>query len=316
MVYKNTGEHSDKHEPAMPTTNRIAVTHIRLKGFERADTNSQYEGRLDPGRYVVEEYLENHPDNATDYARVQAPTLGAGDTWICTRWNDQVYATIQDVTPSPVERREFAADPFAIPESALLSNLPAFTDFHYDFDDAFYPYPLEGVSVPQAPPNTNNCCTFVEALLVKAWADRVDDFEWSAPRHRQMMITSKDDYYSPVTAAIESGMAVAAPHPDDPPHPWSIVQGWREQWNKGHTFLIVDHHETTDRILTLESNSGYTLDGVGFRALGNLRETGGAPPAEWWNDARSWTWQKVCSTYRFRRHAALKVTARSWSGLE
>ena len=300
----------------MPTTAQIAVTRIRLKGFEEADTSSQYEGRLDPGRYIVEEYLQNHPDGSSDFARVQAPTLGAGDTWICTRWNDQVYAVIEDVTLSPAERQDFDGDPFAISESALLSNLPAFTDFRYDLDQARYPYPLEGASVPQAPPNTNNCCTFVEALLAKAWADEVDNFEWSGRRHRQMMIMSRDDFFSPVTAAVESGMAIGVPDPDDPPHPWTLIQGWREQWNKGHTFLIVDHHDATDRVLTLESNSGYQLDGVGFRALGNLRDTGGRPPDQWWNDSRSWTWQRVCSTYRFRQQAALKVTDRSWGGLD
>jgi hypothetical protein len=300
----------------MPATTTIATTRIRLKGFVKADTNSQFEGRLDSGRYVVEEYLENHPDNTTDFARVQAPTLGAGDTWICTRWKDQVYAVIEDVTLPPVARQTFEDDVKAIPEAALLRRLEAFTDFSYDLDDARYPYPLKGINVPQAPPSTNNCCTFVEALLVKAWADQFDEYQWDSSKHRQMMIMSSDDFFSPVTAAVESGMAVAVLDPDAPPHPWTIIQGWRHQWRSGHTFVIVDHHDETDRILTLESNSGYKLNGVGFRAIGNLRDVGGAPPDQWWNDNSLWTWQRICSTYRFRQQAWLKVTGRKWSGLD
>ncbi len=298
----------------MTIATKVAVTRIRLKGFEKADTSSQYEGRLDPGRYVVDEYLKNHPDGSTDFARVQAPALGAGDSWICTRWNDQVYATVEDLVHSAAPRQTFDNDPGAIPESALLEQLDAFSEFSYDLDDARYPYPLKGVNVPQAPPKTNNCCTFVEALLAKAWADQAVNFDWSPRLHRQMMIMSSDDFFSPVTAAVESGMAVAVLDPDAPPHPWTIIQGWRHQWRSGHTFLIIDHHEETDRVLTLESNSGYKLNGVGFRAIGNLRDFGGAPPDQWWNIESLWTWKRVCSTYRFRQQASLKVKDRKWSG--
>jgi hypothetical protein len=130
-----------------------------------------------------------------------------------------------------------------------------------------------------------------------------------------MMIMSADDFYSPVTACVGAQMADAVPDPGGAPHPWTLVQGWRHQWRNGHTLIIVDHHVETDRILALESNSGYRLDGVGFRALGSLRDLNGTPPADWWDDSRSWIWERFCSTYRFRRQAALKVTNRSFSGL-
>jgi hypothetical protein len=64
---------------------KIANLHLRLKGFTQPDTASQAEGYLEPGRYQIERYLPNHPDEDTDYALVIAPTLGAGDTWICVR---------------------------------------------------------------------------------------------------------------------------------------------------------------------------------------------------------------------------------------
>ncbi|MDJ0911736.1 MAG: hypothetical protein QNI99_21290 [Woeseiaceae bacterium] len=300
----------------MPIARSVAVTRIRLKGFEQPDTRSQFEGWLEPGRYLVEEYRQDHPDGRTDYARLQAPTLGAGDTWICTRWGEQVYATIEDREQPATVREGFDADDGSILESALLERLSAFHPFRYERDNARYPYPIDGVSLPMAPPNTNNCCTFVEALLAKAWADEHTDFEWNAHRHRQMMITSSDDFFSPVTAAVESGMAVAVADPDSKPHPWTIVQGWRHQWRGGHTFLIVDHHEPSDSVLTLESNSAFKLDGVGFRGIGNLEDVGGSPPDDWWTVDTVWTWDRICSTYRFRQQARLRVRDRSWSGME
>jgi len=290
----------------------VATLRVRLPGFLGPDTSAPREGFLDPGRYPVEVHAENHPDDDTDYALVTAPALGAGDTWICTRWKDQVYAVVEEVPEPETERRDFDDDPAAVPEATLVALLPSFHDFAYDLDDARYPFDLPGVRVPQAPPATNNCCTFVEALLVRAWADAVDDFDWSAERHAQMMIYSADDYFSPVTAAVESGMAVAA-DPDDPPHPWTLIQGWRRQWRDGHTFLVLDHHPQTDRVLTLESNSAYRLDGVGFRMIGNLRDVPDhRPPDDWWQSDETWTWDRMAATYRYRRHATLRVAEREW----
>jgi len=295
----------------------IADLKVRLPGFIKASTSSQLEGYLDPGRYTVMEYLEGHPDEDTDYALVLAPALGASDTWICTRWQDRHYAEIEEIPDRATERRSFDDDPDAVSESALLDLLPEFHDFTYDLDEARYPFKLPRVRVPQAPPRFNNCCTFVEALLVRAWADTHDGFRWSPGRHGQMMIFSSDDFYSPVTAVVEAGMAMPVSDPDVPPHPWTVIQGWRRQWRNGHTFLVVDHDPDTDRVLTLESNSSgsYKLDGVGFRGIGNLRDVGGEPPADWRDREEAWTWERVCSTYRFRQQAWLKVKDRSWSGL-
>ena len=161
----------------------------------------------------------------------------------------------------------------------------------------------------------NNCCTFVEALVVRAWQDvHPNRFGWTAARHRQMMIIG-DDLFSPIHCLVEAGIATAVADPNASPRPWSAVQGWRSRGG-GHTFLIVDHHAASDRVLTLESNRGYGLDGVGFRKLGNLREhVNNGPPAAWWENAKAPTWAEICATYAERELAALKVTNRSWSGL-
>ena len=266
-------------------TERVATLSISLRGFAKADTTSQFEGWLEPGRYVV---LEERSRGHDRYARLFAPALGAGDTWICTRSRGQDYAKVQDARPVAAPELH-ATDGLTIPESALVETSARFSAFTYDLDEARYPFALAGVTVPLAPPLTNNCCTFVEALLVGAWQGVHGGFVWSAERHRQMMILSRDDYFSPVTAAVESGMGVAAPE-GAAPRPWTLVQGWREMWNKGHTFLVVAHHEPSDRVLTLESNSSYGLDGVGWREIGNLRDQL-SPPEHWWENESLWTWR-------------------------
>jgi len=301
----------------MNSGKKMAKLRVRLKGFVKPSTKSQVEGFLEPGNYIVEEFLENQPpDNSSDYALVQAPALGAGDTWICTRWQNQRYADIVEAPKLEVKARLFETEALAVREARLIDRLGAFNDFSYDLDEARYPYKLPGVRLPQAPPVSNNCCTFVEALLVRAWADEYKGrFRWSAKRHGQMMIFSNDDFYSPVTAVVEEKMAIAVKDPDTPPHPWTLIQGWRRRWRSGHTFLIVDHHVPTDRVLTLESNSSYMLNGVGFRAIGNLQDMENKPPANWWDIEALWTWERVCATYRYRQQAILKVKERKWSGL-
>lgn len=297
---------------------RIARLRIRLKGFVEPDTASQFEGYVETGDHFVLEERPGFPTADTDFARLEVPTLGASDTWICTRWKSQSYAQLLTVEPPPgAVRQSFEGEPLAITEARLGELLVGFRDFRYDYDEARYPWPLPGVKLPMAPPQLNNCCTFVEALVVKAFADAHGQaFEWSAERHRQMMIMSSEDYFSPVTVAIESGMGLPVPSPDAPPHPWTLVQGWRQQWRGGHSFLVVDHHAQTDKVLILESNSSYGLDGVGYRGLGNLRDVGVKPPAGWWERDAVWTWRKVCSTYRFHQQATLKVRERTLSGLE
>lgn len=299
----------------MRETERVAHLDIRLKGFEQPDTGSQLEGFLEPGTYAVEAVIEGSgPGGDADYARVLAPSLGAGDTWICTRWKDQRYARIEEVAAPPAATTDAAGDPRAIPEAALIGRLEPFHGFTYDLDEARYPFALDGVSLPLAPPATNNCCTFVEGLVVKAWQDvHGADARWSAERHRQMMIMSADDFFSPVTAAVEAGLGVATPE-SAAPAPWTLIQGWRHQWRGGHTFLIAAHHAGSDRVLTLESNSAFGLDGVGYRKIGNLRDHP-KPPQGWWERDDLWTWKQVRAVYRFRRCAALKVTGCSWSGL-
>jgi hypothetical protein len=294
------------------STRRVATLRTRLRGFAEADTSSEREGYVAPGDYAVLETATSLA-GAADYARV-ALSRG-GDTWICTRSGTASYATIHEVPlPPPAPRVSFVDDAKAIDEHALTSLFAAFHEYSYDLDEGHYPWPLPTARVPLAPPRQNNCCTFVEALVAKAFAG-VDGFRWDARRHGQMMVDSDDDYFSPVTALVDSGIAVPAPSPDASPHPWTVVQGWRRMWRQGHTFIVVDHHAPTDRVLILESNAAYGLNGPGYRELGALRLHANGAPAQWWENDASWTWTRVCSTYRFRQQAFLRVKNRALAAM-
>ncbi|UYI16477.1 hypothetical protein [Myxococcus xanthus] len=81
-------------------------------------------------------------------------------------------------------------------------------------------------------------------------------------------------------------------------------------------YLPRHRNAETDKVLVLEeSNSAFRLDGVGYRGLGNLRDVGLQPPADWWTRNEVWTWRRICSTYPFRRQAWLKVKAHKLSRL-
>lgn len=290
---------------------KYAVLNSTLRGFEEADTTTAVEGRIPAGKYRVLEHLANHPNEDTDYAQIELPSFGDGETWVCTRWKSNHYVSILvEELPDP-EPLDFSADPMAISEDSLVSILPSFYEFKYDLDRARYPFSLDGCKVPLAPPYTNNCCTFVEALVAKAWENE-KGLAWDRRKHAQMMIFSSDDFFSPVTCLIESGIGVELADVDALPAPWSVVQGWRHQWRGGHTFIIVAHHKGTDRVLTLESNSAYLLDGVGYRMIGNLRDFS-EPRENWWEEESLWTWERIKSVYRYRKLCRLKLTNLSWS---
>ncbi|MDC0710175.1 hypothetical protein POL68_16985 [Stigmatella sp. ncwal1] len=221
----------------------------------------------------------------------------------------------------------------SIDESFLVTRLKDFEGYGYDLTrNISYPWPLANASVPTGLPFPKiNCCTFVEALLVKSWEDallagtkpqgnpEVARRFWNPQRHKQMMILGSD-LFSPITAVIEAGMATRVEDLKTPPPPWTLVQGWRDMKAKkgGHTFLIVAERNGT--VLTLEANASYNLNGVGFRGLGNAEKFSFKPPQGWWQnsalwkDGKVWTWQRIRDCYPDLQMAPLKVTRLEWAG--
>ncbi len=207
--------------------------------------------------------------------------------------------------------------PNFVTESALIGLLPAFSDYTYDRHEPRYPYEIPGISSSLVePPKANNCCTFVEALLVKAWLDvHGNNFTWTSTNHKQMMIMTPGDLFSPVTSVIETGMGVEIPNKNELPAPWTVIQGWRslDPPNGGHTFLILDVHPPTQRILTLESNKAFDMDGPGCRRHGDLDDFPNQHPgSEWHTNDKLWTWQKFLDFYRHMKLAKLNVEDVKW----
>lgn len=280
----------------------------RLKAFVAPDTTSDSPGFVQAGSYEVLDRKLNFPNNETDYAQLRDAALG--EVWVCSRWTSQVYVTFEEQAGEDAENQ--------LNQSELTDLILDYDGFSYSFQDPAYPYEMPGISIPLSPPNPaqNNCCTFVEGIVVKAWADQFPNFTWNMAKHNQMMITSTDDYYSPVTAVLESGMATPVTDNNAVPPPWTLIQGWNSNFTGGHTFLLVAHHAPTDAMLTLESNKAFGLNGVGFRGIGMAKDFGNRPPENWWNYQNIQTWEDLKNRYPNRRMANLRVkNDPSWAWL-
>lgn len=248
--------------------------------------------------------------------------------WICTRWNKTSYGTLSEKSDDIESQEEQQVDHpipdfpeakdepldtdslgFHIPETELINLLDPFKDFTYNLHQPTYPFSLKGIKVLQAPPLQNHCCKFAEGLITKAY-ENVTGNPWNVKDHAQMMIQDASHFFSPITCLVDKQIATAADETNTPER-WTIIQAWRKRWSGGHTFIILDHHKPTDRVLTLESNKAYELNGVGFRMLGNYAKVGNPGP-EWWKNTNLRTWQKIKATYPIRKHCELNVTDIEW----
>lgn len=294
------------------TTYKVANLLRRLKGYSDADTQSQFEGWVGPGRYEVLDYKKKYPSQDSDYVKIDVDTLADNDTWICSRWKSEIYAKIELEEPSVSVPADLGSDIKAIEEADLVNWLIPFKPFRYSPSKARYPYTIPGIRVKISPPYQNNCCTFVEAIVVKAFSEATTDFSWDGGDHAQMMVLG-NDLFSPVTVLVEKKVATIV-DPDATPLPWSVIQGWRELGRRGHTFIAVAYHRESDKVLTLEANNHYKIDGVGFRNLGSLRDfPDGKVPQRWWEHPKTPTWREIRRAYPDRKQCALKIKKPQWA---
>jgi len=187
-----------------------------------------------------------------------------------------------------------------ITTEALAAQLEMYLGWRYSPGDPRYPHPLPGVRLPRSPPAQTNCCAFVEGVAVGAAVRSGIGVPWGLAAHQRAMLQDPDHRQSPVEVLVDAGIADRWPDDRVPP-PWSVCQGWRG--HRGHTFLIADVQ--VDRVLILEANRGYGLDGVGWRGHGMA--TNIEPPAMWHRDPRAWTWGRVRETYPELAVASLQV---------
>jgi hypothetical protein len=285
---------------------KVVATAVPLKAFAEPSSTARVEAKLPVGRYVVAgDAVVSGNDTWMPIASAQ---IADGSSWLCVRSGYVVYARVVDAAYAPAPRVDYGNDAAAVDEKELVKTLATFAGWGYDRQGPRYPGNIGTVKLPHAPPNVNNCCTFVEALVAGTFT-RVHDVAWTDVEHAQLMIDSDDDPFSPVTALVHSGIAV--PGPDDdlaPPAPWTVVQGWKSRWQNGHTFVVVDHHWETDKVLVLESNCTSELNGVGWRGLGRL---GAVDLDHWWQKPGVWTWARVTSSFPLRHRCELRVKSRT-----
>ncbi len=87
-----------------------------------------------------------------------------------------------------------------------------------------------------------------------------------------------------------------------------LVQYFTE--NTGHSLIIVDHDESTDRILTLEASD--SLDGAGWGEIGPLREV--ENPGKNWKDKVKQTWESRIQSKKAVHIVRLGIDPRSIQG--
>lgn len=68
-----------------------------------------------------------------------------------------------------------------------------------------------------------------------------------------------------------------------------------DKGDRGHSFMILSKHGGTGRLLTLEANAAYEIDGFGHRGVGAYNGKG--IPNRWWEDDDCWTWERFLEYY-------------------
>lgn len=216
---------------------------------------------------------------------VEVPDGGPADQLYRLRTSDAAHMDGESVRGYAALQFQISTAPVAdpMPERRLVNPLHQFDGWTYtprrdprDLASArFIPqYPWDiGVAIRldtdhPVPATYDDCCSFVEAVLVRAAKDTpVPGFTWGDADHSRAMIRDAGQRFSSVEVLQDRGLADAA-DPGELPGPWTVFQVWGARG--GHTLLVVDVHAETGRLLTLESNCAFGLNGPGFRRLGGV----------------------------------------------
>jgi len=140
---------------------------------------------------------------------------------------------------------------------------------------------------------TTNCTQFTTFLVSQAFKTKWTSDQWARWQNTGYQKKTLDvPNYGP-RVALDWGVATTSPGDG----PW-LIQYFTE--TGGHSLIVLVHCSETDKILTLESNSHYRIDGVGWAGIGNLRDVPN-PGADW----RS----KTTQTWKSRIESKLAVHA-------
>ena len=129
---------------------------------------------------------------------------------------------------------------------------------------------------------TINCTQFTTFLVSQAFKTKWTSDQWARWQNTGYQKKTLDvPNYGP-RVAIDWGVATTAPGPGA----W-LIQYFTE--TGGHSLIVLAHDPESDKILTLESNSYYGIDGVGWGGIGNLRDV--PNPGADWQSKTTQTWK-------------------------
>tara|TARA_R110002012_G_scaffold229654_1_gene402306 strand:- start:759 stop:1604 length:846 start_codon:yes stop_codon:yes gene_type:complete len=129
---------------------------------------------------------------------------------------------------------------------------------------------------------TINCTQFTTFLVSQAFKTRWSTDQWARWQNtgRQQKTLDVPNYGPRV--ALQWGVATTSPGEGPLLIQYFTATG-------GHSLIVLAHDPETDKILTLESNSYYDIDGVGWGGIGNLRDV--PNPGADWQSKTTQTWK-------------------------
>ena len=129
---------------------------------------------------------------------------------------------------------------------------------------------------------TINCTQFTTFLVSQAFKTKWTSDQWARWQNTGYQKKTLDvPNYGP-RVALDWGVATTAPGPGA----W-LIQYFTE--TGGHSLIVLAHDPDSDKILKLESNRYYGIDGVGWGGIGNLRDV--PNPGADWQSKTTQTWK-------------------------
>lgn len=165
-------------------------------------------------------------------------------------------------------------------------------------------YSLTGAQLPKFPPGVtflsskflgesySNCSMFTAYFLGNGFGGPFTKDQWMEWQVAKGTDQTVYRGYGP-SVACEWGVGEMTPANAVPKNGVYLIQSF-STWPKGHSWIVIDYDEDTDKILTLESNGTSSgINGVGFGSLGPIRSTN----AHDWKNRVTMTWEGRTRSY-------------------
>jgi len=196
-----------------------------------------------------------------------------------------------------------ASQTVAVTFADVAAHFPAMLPQKYVLHGAQCPSNPPGMTLKNIGSETTNCVQFTAWLLSATFPVTFTKAQWSL-----WMVSSADQGNVPIVpnwgpkVVIQWGGATTAP--GDGPR---LIQYFTE--TGGHSLLVMDYDADTDKILTLEANSAYGLNGAGWAQIGNLRDV--LNPGPDWPKKVTQTWAS-----RFGSKVAVHIARLNITGVQ